>query len=69
MFSDAENLPSVASLCLWQRCVYTNTHLRINTLTHLYAHNGTEEQRRSPEIEQGAEKEPGRDRKIQRLAV
>ena len=31
--------------------------------------NGTKEQRRSPEVEQGAEEEPGRDRKIQRLAV
>ena len=45
------------------------THLRINTLTHLYTHNETEEQRRSPEIEQGAEKESGRDRKIQRSAI
>lgn len=31
--------------------------------------NGTKEQRRSPEIEQGAEEEPGRDRKIQRPAI
>ncbi len=31
--------------------------------------NETKEQRRSPEIEQGAEEEPGRHRKIQRLAV
>ena len=31
--------------------------------------NGTKEQRRSPEIEQGAEEEPGRDRKIQRSAI
>ena len=31
--------------------------------------NETKEQRRSPEIKQGAEEEPGRDRKIQRPAV
>ena len=31
--------------------------------------NGEKEQRRSPEIEQGAEEEPGRDRKIQRSAI
>ena len=31
--------------------------------------NETEEQRRSPEIKQGAEEEPGRDRKIQRSAI
>lgn len=31
--------------------------------------NETKEQRRSPEIEQGAEEEPGRDRKIQRPAI
>ena len=31
--------------------------------------NGEKEQRRSPESEQGAEEEPGRDRKIQRPAI
>lgn len=30
---------------------------------------GEKEQRRSPEIQQGAEEEPGRDRKIQRPAI
>lgn len=31
--------------------------------------SGEKGQRRSPEIEQGAEEEPGRDRKIQRPAI
>ena len=67
MFSDAENLPLVASLCRWQR--YKAVMPGPIGHPNKEKNNETEEQRRSPEIEQGAEKEPGRDRKIQRLAV
>ena len=92
VFSDAENLPLVASLCRWQRykavmpdpighphlsffrfCSSDYVDCRVSIasrgISNKEKNNETKEQRRSPEIEQGAEEEPGRDRKIQRFAI
>ena len=67
VFSDAENLPLVASLCRWQRCKAVMPDLIGHP--NKEKNNGTEEQRRSPESEQGAEEKLGRHRKIQRSAI
>ena len=53
VFSDAENLPLVASLCRWQR--YKAVMPDLIGHPNKKKNNETKEQRRSSEIEQGAE--------------